>query len=130
MLYDCEGQVMPGGVCVKSFNTSNLITHLKKHPQAYKEYEKLDNTNKQRKIAAPVGSPIEQALERTKKFYKNHPKQIALTMAIKMIAVDDQPFSVLEDEGLSEVLEVTEPRYDKPNFVTLRKSLCLPYMIS
>ena len=36
-------------------------------------------------------------------------------MAIKMIAVDDQPFSVVEDEGLSEVLEVTEPRYDKPN---------------
>ena len=36
-------------------------------------------------------------------------------MAItKVMAVDDQPFSVVEDEGLSEVLEVAEPRYDKP----------------
>ncbi|CAM4573662.1 unnamed protein product [Leuciscus chuanchicus] len=66
---DCEGRVMRGGVCVKSFNTTNLITHLKnKHPNAYKEYEKLANANKQRKkattAAAPVGSPIEQALER------------------------------------------------------------------
>ncbi|XP_030258004.1 zinc finger BED domain-containing protein 4-like [Sparus aurata] len=121
---DSESRVMQGGVRVKSFNTTNLITHLKnKHPEAYKEYEKLANANKQRKkaaanaaAAAPVGSPIEQALEKTKKFHKDHPKQKALTMAItKMIAVDDQPFSVVEERGFSEVLEVAEPRYDKPS---------------
>lgn len=121
---DCEGRVMRGGVRVKSFNTTNLITHLKnKHPGAFKEYEKLANAKKQQKnaaanatAAAPVGSLIEQALEKTKKFHKDHPKQKALTMAItKMIAVDDQPFSVVEDEGFREVLEVAEPRYDKPS---------------
>lgn len=120
----CECRVMRGGVRVKSFNTTNLITHLKnKHPEAYKEYENLSNAQKHLKkpaanatAATLVGSPIEQALEKTKKFHKNHLKQKALTMAItKMIAVDDQPFSVVEDEGFSEVLEVAEPRYDKPS---------------
>ena len=79
---DCECRVMRGGVCVKTFNATNLITHLKnKHPEAYKEYEILSNANKQLKKAAnataapPVSSPIEQALEKTKKFHKNHPKQ-------------------------------------------------------
>ncbi|KAK0147026.1 Zinc finger BED domain-containing protein 4 [Merluccius polli] len=119
---DCEGRVMRGGVRVKSFNTTNLITHLKnKHPEAFKEYEKLTNAKQRKKsdatmAAAPVGSPIEQVLEKTKKFHKDHQKQKALTVAIaKMIAVDDQPFSVVEDEGFSEVLEVAEPRYNKPS---------------
>ncbi|XP_073672246.1 zinc finger BED domain-containing protein 4-like [Paramisgurnus dabryanus] len=119
---ECEGRVMRGGVRAKSFNTTNLITHLKnKHPGAYKEYEKSANANKQWKkanatAAAPVGSPIEQALEKTKKFHKDHPKQKALTMAItKMITVDDQPFLLVEDEGFREVLDLAEPRYDKPS---------------
>ena len=119
---DCEGRVMRGGARLKSFNTTNLISHLKnKHPEAYKEYEKLANAKQLKKAtattaAAPVGSLIEQALEKTKKFQKDHRKQKALTVAItKMIAGDDQPFSVLEDEGFSEVLEVAEPRYNKPS---------------
>ncbi|KAK5866637.1 hypothetical protein PBY51_020812 [Eleginops maclovinus] len=110
---DCEGRVMRGAVRVKLFNTTNLMTHLKnKHPEAYKEYEKLANANKQRKkatAATPVGNPIEQALEKTKNFHKKHLKQKALSMATtKMIAVDDQPFSAVEDEGFSEVIEVAE----------------------
>ena len=37
-------------------------------------------------------------------------------MAIsKKVVVDDQPFSVVEDEGFSEVLEVAESRYNKPS---------------
>ena len=118
---DCECRVMRGRVRVKSLNPTNLIIHLKnKHPEAYKEYEKLSNANKQLKkaanatAAAPVGSPLEQVLEKTKKFHKNHPKQKAMVLS-KMIAVEDEPFSVVEDEGFSEVLEVTEPRYDKPS---------------
>lgn len=94
------------------------------HP--LKKHEKLVNANKQWKkaaanatAAAPVGGPIEQALQKTKKLHKDHLKQKALTMAItKMISVDDQPFSVVKDGGFSEVLEVAEPRYDKPR--------CLP----
>lgn len=50
-------------------------------------------------------------------------------MAIKMIAVDDQPFSVGEDKGFSEVLEVAEPRYVKPS-CRYFTDVALPALIS
>lgn len=112
----CKGEVMRGGCRVKSFNTTNLITHLKNHPVVHKEYEELATSKQLKTATAAVGSPIQQALDKTKKFAKDSAKAKSITSKVmEMIALDDQPFSIVEDRGFRQLMEHIEPRYSLPS---------------
>ena len=43
---DCLEDVTRGGSSTKSYNTTNLVTHLKKHPSLHQEYERKLRTTK------------------------------------------------------------------------------------
>ena len=52
----CKEPVSRGGKTTKTFNTSNLVGHLKKHSEQYGEYEKAvaaGDTDKGKKKATP-----------------------------------------------------------------------------
>ena len=116
----CKVEVMRGGGRVKSFNTTNLMSHLKnRHPEVHKQCQEANVASKQAKTktaTAAVGSPIQQALDKTKKFAKDSAKAKSITNKVmEMIALDNQPFSIVEDRGFRQLIEHIEPRYSLPS---------------
>lgn len=116
----CKVEVMRGGCRVKSFNTTNLICHLKnRHPDLHKQLQEKNaaNISQQAKTkASAAGSTIQQVLDKTKKFAKDSAKARSITdKVMEMIALDDQPFSVVEDRGFRRLIEHIEPRYSLPS---------------
>ena len=115
-----QSQVMRGGCQVKSFNTTNLICHLKnRHPELHKQLQEANAgkvSQQAKKKAAAAGSPIQQVLDETKKFAKDSSKARLITNKVmEMIALDDQPFSIVEDRGFRRLIEHIEPRYSMPS---------------
>ncbi|KAK7878679.1 hypothetical protein WMY93_030515 [Mugilogobius chulae] len=118
----CKAEVSRGGAAAKSFNTSNLISHLKfKHPDIYKEYASKSGTSKQQardERATPAAGKtlIKQAFDSALKYSKDSAKAKSITRKItEMIALDDQPFSVVEDKGFRQLMDHIEPRYVMPS---------------
>lgn len=67
--------------------------------------------------AAAAGSPIQQVLDKTKKFAKDSAKARSITdKVMEMIALDDQPFSIVEDRGFRRLIEHIEPHYSLPSW--------------
>ncbi len=105
---------MRGGSRTKNFNTSNLISHLKfRHTEIYKDYQ----TKVTAKQTLPTtNKPVQQTLDNTKKFDKDSAKAKAINCKVmEMIAIDDQPFSIVEDFGFRRLIEFIEPRYSLPS---------------
>lgn len=124
----CKVEVMRGRSRVKSFNTTNLISHLKNHhPEVHSHCQKADaaNVSQQAKAITAVavavtatagGSPIKQVLDQTKKFAKDSAKARSITNKVmEMIALDNQPFSIVEDQGFWRLIEHIEPCYSLPS---------------
>ena len=62
MCNDCKQKVSRGGATTKTYNTSNLVSHLKtKHPELYKKFE----SKKAQEMEEPTTST------------SNKPKQLA-----------------------------------------------------
>ena len=105
---------------MKSFNTTNLMSHLKtRHPEVHIQCQEAKVASKQPKTkttAAAVGSPIQQAFDQSKKFAKDSAKAKSITNKVmEMMALDDQPFSLVEDRGFRQLIEHIEPRYSLPS---------------
>ncbi len=101
--------VMPkfkeGGASAKTFSTSGLIYHLKsKHSDHYAEYER----NAAQKRKAPPSTPtpsVVDVFEKARKFPSDGVKAKGITQKImELIALDDQPFSVVEDVGFRRLI--------------------------
>ncbi len=110
----CKCEVMRGGNRTKNFSTSNLISHLKfRHTEIYKDYQ-MKVTAKQ--TLPTTNKPVQQTLDNTKKFDKDSAKAKAINCKVmEMIAIDDQPFSIVEDFGFRRLIEFIEPRYSLPS---------------
>ena len=107
----CKDCVSRGGSCVKSFNTTNLIDHLKKkHPSDYADYEEkkkireLKEKEKQKEQAAFRQLTIIEV--ETMHIHK---------LVGEMIATDNQPFSSVHDTGFNCLIKTLEPRYGLPS---------------
>lgn len=111
----CKAPVMRGGAKRHSFNTTNLIMHLKSHhPEHHEEFLK----SKQEKTppAKTCQQPLLQSFDKATKYSSDHPKVKALNNKImEFIALDNQPFSVVEDVGFSRLMMYLEPRYAMPS---------------
>ena len=108
----CKAEVPRGGTSRASFNTTNLIRHLKtKHKQTYSEYVAATEA------AAALRQPtLKETFKNKEKLSENSDRAKAITAAIaEFMALDDQPLSVVANPGFRRLMEVLEPRYVLPS---------------
>ncbi|XP_073718457.1 zinc finger BED domain-containing protein 4 [Misgurnus anguillicaudatus] len=133
----CSAELSRGGASAKTYSTSSLIYHLKsRHPEHHAEYEKdtaaaTATAAAKRKVAPGPGTPtpsVADLLEKAKKFANDSAKAKGITKRImEFIALDDQPFSVVEDVGFRRLIDHIEPRYTIPSRRHF-SDVCLPEM--
>ncbi len=108
----CSAELSRGGASAKTYSTSSLIYHLKsRHPEHHVEYEKdtaaaTATAAAKRKVAPPsprTPTPsVADFLEKAKKFANDSAKAKGIAKRVmEFIALDDQPFSVVEDVGFA-----------------------------
>ena len=126
---------MRGGTKVSSFNTSNLISHIKKnHPEAHEAFLQQQSKAKQQRgkdsVKKTTQLSLKESAEKKLKYNKEHPRAKVISQKImECIALDNQPFSIVQDAGFSKLVEFLEPRFAMPN----RKyfsDVCLPELYS
>lgn len=99
----------------KNFSTTGLIHHLKtRHPIEHEEYRK---TTLVKSTPTTSQTPsVATLFEKTKKFEEDSVKACGITEKVmEFIALDDQPFSVVEDIGFRRLIQHIEPRYTLPS---------------
>ena len=116
----CREKVSRGGSVPKTFNTSNLRKHLKAHPEKYKELiereKEKDESQSSKNTDTQKQVTLEALIEKRKLYSIDHPRAKAILFRIaEMIAVDLQPFSVVEDPGFCRLMKELEPRYSLPS---------------
>lgn len=132
---DCKVAVPRGGTKPSSFNTSNLINHLKlNHPEIYAAFVNQSNEKKQQGQAAVAVKKTQLTLkdctEKKQKYAKDHPRAKAINRKIiECVALDNQPFSIVQDAGFTKLVEFLEPRFTMPNRRYLT-DVCLPELYS
>ena len=122
----CKNKVSRGGSTVKTFNTSNLINHLRReHPTDFKDYEEKKkvqelkekeaaekNVGKDPKVKGMKQLSLTETEARVKPWDINDPCAIRVNQKIaEMMALDFQPYSIVSDTGFTELLKTLEPRY-------------------
>ena len=118
----CQAKVSRGGSSTKSYTTTNLVSHLTKHPDInthYSERKAAEETPPRketckRKIKHQLS--IQEAQELSKPWDINDTRSQHVHKRIgKMLAVDCQPLWMVEDVGFKRVLQVLEPHYKCPS---------------
>ncbi|ROL47291.1 Zinc finger BED domain-containing protein 4 [Anabarilius grahami] len=91
-----------------------MITHLKsRHPEQHQEFLK---SKKEKMPAKTHQQPLLQSFDKARKYSSDHPKVKDLNdKIIEFIALDNQPFSVVEDVGFRRLMMHLEPRYAMPS---------------
>lgn len=129
----CSANIPRGGNKASSFNTSNLISHLKRQHRydgVLKAYEDASAAKEAPpKLAAkkcPGLVPIAAAFEKCKRFSRDDPRAKAICdFIIEMMALDDQPFTIVEDTGFCRLVNHLEPRFVLPSRRYF-SDVCLP----
>lgn len=110
-----------GGNCKKSYDTTNLVNHLKEHCESFKIYNE-DKTTQAKKVTDDIQSrqtlrqlSLEEANEKVKKWgiYDAHSERLHRKLG-EMVAMDCQPYSIVEDTGFKGFVTALEPRYHLP----------------
>ena len=126
---ECAEIVSRGGDNIKSFTTSNLVSHLRaNHPIVYQRFCKhKDKKESQRQDVRKErieagGFPALRQLtlkgsqDRVKQWDINDSRSTALHRKLgEMIALDYQPVSLVEDVGFIRFVAALEPRYKVPS---------------
>lgn len=115
----------------KLFSTTPLHKHLKsKHAKEYNQQQATTNiacqestssnsqsTPKQRKLAAMERQmSLEESFAQKKIWDINDHRALPIHQKImKMIAIDNQPFTIVEDQGFIELLAHLQPKYMIPS---------------
>uniref|UniRef100_A0A8C5LQ09 BED-type domain-containing protein n=1 Tax=Leptobrachium leishanense TaxID=445787 RepID=A0A8C5LQ09_9ANUR len=126
----CSAEVSRGGTTPRNFSTTGLIHHLKaKHPVQHAEYAKEAAKLKKTTPAASTSSStpsVATLFQKITKFTSDSPKAHEITEKVmEFIALDDQPFSVVEDIGFRRLMQHIEPRYTLPSRRYFAET-CLP----
>ena len=122
----CEEVISRGGASTKNFNTSNLRYHLKReHRGKYDELEvkeaersdqrEAEDTTKRRKTDIRQLT-LAEVKENKESWTYDHPQHKKITNWIaEMMALDSQPFSIVEDAGFLRLLANVCPKYVMPS---------------
>ena len=86
------------------------------------EYTRLEASEKAREIenkdkaSCGVVQTLDDYVQKMKPFGLNHPTARKITQTVgEMIALDNQPFSIVDDLGFKNLVRVLEPRYNLPS---------------
>lgn len=116
----CKTEIVRGKT-VKQYGTKSMLNHVRnKHPDEFREVEKEQKRKADESLKSPHPAKkpkmeppkMSEFLDRTRSFSSDHPraKQIDDGIGV-MIAVDEQPFYVVEKQGFRWLVEILEPRY-------------------
>ena len=118
----CNKSVARGGKDKKSYTTTNVVKHLEscnrsKYSEYLKNKEDEDAKRKEIRQAKPLRQIIlEESQDRVKVWDINDPRAKKTHQLIgEMIALDTQPFSIVEDVGFTRLLHCLEARYQLPS---------------
>ena len=116
----CSAKVKRGK-SVRDYSTKPLISHLRLyHTDQYNECNQKPSTNATCSTKIGMNSPkqptILQAIDSTKQWPIEHSKSKEIHRKIgEMIALDSQPFSIVNDSGFIGLLNHLEPKYKLPS---------------
>uniref|UniRef100_A0A8C5MY44 BED-type domain-containing protein n=1 Tax=Leptobrachium leishanense TaxID=445787 RepID=A0A8C5MY44_9ANUR len=110
----CPAKISRGGSKISSFNTSNLIKHLKmKHKAEYGEFVEASNSNAGRSTQQLT---LQETFSRREKMARENPRAVKITEALsQFIVLDDQPLSLVDNMGFRRFINILEPRYEIPS---------------
>lgn len=118
----CSRKIPRGGRSGTSFNTSNLRSHLQHNHRfdgvlkAYEDACTAKDGNKPAAKKSPGLTPIGEAFEKSKKFTRDDTRAKAIgDLIMDMMALDDQPFTLVEDRGFTRLVNHLEPRFTMPS---------------
>ena len=127
----CDELISRGGASAKAFNTTNLMNHLKlKHHEKFEKFEEIrKNKETQHQVAKSeriqgksnqLGGLHQLTLQvteqRTSVWGINDSRVLCIHKRIgEVIAVDNLPFSLVEDIGFTRLLHTLEPKYNLPS---------------
>jgi hypothetical protein len=130
---ECNAKISRGGTTAKNFTTTNMISHLRsQHTVLYHEFEL--NKSKKSAVAMPnsisikgstssstvgecvVQPTLAQCNSMAEAWPTDHPRAKSISTAIgAMMALDCQPFSIVEDEGFKRLMKLVAPKYALPS---------------
>lgn len=104
----CGAVISRGGKISNTYNTSNMIKHLKvQHPTIYADCI----SKKEQKQPT-----IDEFIKMKQKMSRDCSRSIQITDSLmKFVAIDDQPLSVVNNVGFRQLIQILEPRYDIPS---------------
>ena len=116
----CNVSVSRGGKNPKTFGTTNLSKHLGlnhaseyTHLEASKKAREIENKDKPSDV---VVQTLNDYVQKMTPFGLNHPTARKITRTVgEMIALDNQPFSIVDDLGFKNLMRILEPRYNLPS---------------
>ena len=116
----CNEKISRGGSKRKAYNMTNLRKHLQQHAGKYKELLEVEEREQSRKRSKEeedklLQPKIDDTLEALNPYSPASQRHVAITKAVAlMIAIDFQPFSIVEDEGFKFLLHILDRRYQLP----------------
>lgn len=126
----CSAVISRGCGSARSFTTTAMNNHMSyRHPDELKLIKNQRLKQTATSAQSTSGSQevgIQQSVEaqptlrdfigKRKKWYQSSPEAQKVHMAIgKMIAVDIQPYSIVDDKGFNDLIGLLEPRYVLPS---------------
>lgn len=117
----CNDMVGRGGTNPRNFSTTNLVNHIRRHhPEQHIQYvkEQSDSKSQQRQQQMPTTSTQPTVIEAftaktkwpgTSKEATKYNELIGM-----MIAIDNQPYSFVEDQGFKNLMAQALPKYKIP----------------
>lgn len=117
----CNEQISRGGIGKKATTTA-LHNHIKRKHSAVKlALPNSPDVMKRSEACPETSKPKEQqtlmaCLEKTKLWDINYPKSVKIHYAIgELIALDNQPYSIVNDTGFNRLLNLLQPQYQLPS---------------
>jgi len=106
----CSAKISRGGTKSSTYNTSNMIKHLKlKHKSEHGEFAASSNVSTQQPT-------LQQTFARREKMTRDNPRVKQITEVLtQFIVLDDQPLSFDDNVGFLRFVNVLEPKYEIPS---------------
>ncbi len=123
----CGEKISRGGKSAKTYTTTNLKKHLhSRHKAHYEDFEKQEAARTAEIANAASGSgqsrpnprqmSLEYLVDKQRQFAFDHPKSREINRLVaELMAVDNQPFSIVDDLGFTRLVHHLEPRYKLPS---------------
>lgn len=112
--------------------TTTLVNHLKRHPNAFKNFEKLRAAEGAKKATGPkktTGTKATDASAASSSFFKttlkgDAPRAKLLTKKVaQFVAAGLHPYSIVEEPGFLSLMHATVPEYKVPSRTTFSRSV-------